>query len=111
MPSKRVSTLTTTGGVGDYTLTVEAVPYPGVQCPAPGCDGEVEAWPGTSAGYFTGQREYYSTFHVVCSKCGRQGFPSFYQGEEHRETALKEGLRQFMERDSRPKIWITDVDK
>lgn len=107
MPSTRTSTLTVTGGGEPQVWTTTAIPYPGVQCPTPGCDGAVEAWPGTSAGYFTGRREYYSIFHVICSKCGRMGFPSFYQGEQHRETALQEGLRQFMERDSRPKLVIT----
>lgn len=100
-------TLTGTGGE-PQVWTTTAIPYPGVPCPTPDCVGEVEAWPGTSSGYFTGQREYYATFHVVCSKCGREGFPAFYQGEAYREFALKEGLRQFMERDSRPKLEIID---
>jgi hypothetical protein len=115
MPSKSISTGTWTGANGEVlsstTTTVEAIPYPGVACPTDACTGEVEAWPGASSGWFTGRREYYSTFHVVCSKCGRQGFPAFYQGEEHRDFALKEGLRQFLERDSRPRIVITDVNK
>jgi hypothetical protein len=102
------NTRDTFGKVRDpFYEPLDAVSLPDVKCSTEGCDGTVEAWPGTSAGYFTGHREYYSTFSVICVKCGRQGFTAFYQGEEYRETALQEGLRQFMERDSRPKLVIT----
>jgi hypothetical protein len=110
VPSKSVSTCTWTGADGKVlsstVTTIEAVAIAGAACPTPGCDGAVEAWPGISSGYFTGQREYYSTFHVVCSRCKREGFPAFYRGEEHREFALKEGLRQFMLRDNRLHLCI-----
>ena len=108
MPSKSISTCTWTGddgnGLSSTVMTVEAVAIPGAACPTEGCGGEVEAWPGCSAGYFTGQREYYSTFHVVCAKCGRKGFPAFYQGDAYRDEALEDAVRQFLDRDSRPHL-------
>ena len=105
--SKRSYTLTYTDGTTTHTETCTLAPsidLPEVKCPS--CGGEVEAGPGSSMMWFTGRREGYATFTVQCLGCGRQGFPSFYQGEQYQDTALKEAVANFLDHDSRPIVTL-----
>jgi hypothetical protein len=108
MPSK-TSTLSWTDGTttSKTTIVTEGEDLPEVLCPV--CQLPVAAWPGNSSGWFTGTREYYSTITVACEKCGRYGFPSYYQLPEQKAAATQEAIKHFLEHDNRPKICYSQL--
>lgn len=81
---------------------------PEVMCPD--CGAAVEARSGASSGWFTGSREYYSTYVVTCPKCRRAGFPQFYQLPEQAEQSLGNAVTSFLTTPSyRVKISLTST--
>ena len=110
--SDRSYTLTWTNGTETGTKTITMAPsidLPEVKCPA--CSSVVEAHPGDSMAWFTGRREGYATLTVLCTGCGREGFPAFYQDEQHQAKSLKAAIDNFLDHDSRPIIKISPVDE
>jgi len=91
---------TTTDIMGDF------LELPEVMCPD--CGTTVEAHTGASSGWFTGRREYYSTYVVTCPKCRRAGHPAFYQLPEQDEQSLESAVESFLnEKRQTPKISLT----
>lgn len=94
--------MTCSGSSKVRPVTATVLVLPDLLCPS--CGGGVEASVGTSAGYFTGHREYYATLTVRCRGCGRSGGAAFYRGEAYLEPALEDAVQQFLLRDSRPRL-------
>lgn len=86
--------ITVTDILGDF------LELPEVMCPD--CGAAVEAHSGTSSGWFTGVREYYSTYVVTCPKCHRAGFPQLYQLPEQAEQSLESAVKSFLTQPVQP---------
>lgn len=89
------------------TIHLTVAPPEELPVDCPDCGGAVFGFRGSSAGYFTGVREYYATYRAICSICQREGFPAYYQGDKL-EWAKTEAIRQFLDRDSRPTLTVVD---
>lgn len=110
MSSQLTSMLTSTGSTEVITtVAVTATPLPEVKCPS--CGEAAEAWPGSSTLWVGGCRGYFSTWTVACPKCKREGFPSFYQGEENSKIALTHAVQPFLDRDSRPTLEYVKTER
>lgn len=101
-PKVWTSTMTTSAG-GDAVTTITMTSTP-LDTLCPDCGAEVDAWPGNTMAWFTGRREHYAAWHVVCPQCKREGLPGHYQGKEYSEAGLKEAVRQFLAMASRPTL-------
>lgn len=99
-PKVLYSTMTTS--TNNKIITTIMMTSTPLEVLCPDCGAEVDAWPGNSMMWFTGRREHYACWHVICPNCKREGFPGYYQGDENSAAALREAVRQFLMMDSRP---------